>query len=93
MTYFPCRLGVSCEIDVYGTGSDDQMRTHFERHFHFLLENCGDTSKKVIVNVYSSTGEIGRIVNGMKQEFCLSTSDHLSQPLLILEGDYAKLVL
>ncbi|KAK7500396.1 hypothetical protein BaRGS_00008303 [Batillaria attramentaria] len=86
---FYIKLGHKIEIEVFGTGSEEEMRAHVENHFRRLIDTCSE--KEAFVHV-SFSRNLDDILHGMKDPFCLRPSGSPINKIFSLEGDYQAVV-
>lgn len=84
--YYPSNLGVRYQLDVYGSGSEEQMRAHFDRHFLRLIQNCDEQQAIIQILFHRNLSDV---LNGMKADYCIKESGLPLTKMYILEAPYA----
>ncbi|KAK7090240.1 hypothetical protein V1264_010063 [Littorina saxatilis] len=87
--HYSCKRGQNYHVDVYGSGSDEDLREHMEWHLLRLAEVRADLDTAVLM-VYH-TRRVEDIVEKLKQDFSLQVSTAIPiRKVIALEMDYVK---
>ncbi|KAK7500394.1 hypothetical protein BaRGS_00008301 [Batillaria attramentaria] len=87
-SYFFCNLGVRYAIDIFGSGSAEDLRSHVEWHL-LRLVSVADV-KEALVHVYYTT-TVEHLVDGLRKLYPLRQSDWPYKKVTLVEADYEKL--
>ncbi|KAK7098351.1 hypothetical protein V1264_002672 [Littorina saxatilis] len=87
--HYSCNRGQNYDVDIYGSGSDEDLRAHIEWHLLRLAEVGADLDTAVMV-VYH-TRRVEDVVEKLKKEFSLQVSTAIPfRKVIALEMDYVK---
>ncbi|XP_070212981.1 probable N-acetyltransferase 16 isoform X2 [Littorina saxatilis] len=87
--HYSCKRGQNYDVDVYGSGSDEDLRAHMEWHLLRLAEVGADLDTAVM-RVYH-TRQVEDIVEKLKKEFSVQISTAIPfRKVFALEMDYVK---
>ena len=85
--HYPCQRGRNYDVDMFGAGSEEELRAHLEWHVLRLAELGSESS--AVLRVYYSA-RLDHIVAELQREFPIKPSDIPFRKVFVLEMDYVK---
>lgn len=88
-SYFFCDLGVRYSIDIFGSGSEEELRAHIEWHL-LRLVNTVD-APEALVHVYFKRN-LDDVVDKLKESYPLRSSEWPTKKVTLIEAEHQRLV-